>query len=149
MKQWTREIEVNAPIEHVWKFLDGSLENMQKIMPQVVDNQPVKITDEVVGSIYRQKYKEGKRIMEYDVETLEYLDSPSLKKMKVGFTLAKMFEITAFYQLKQMNETKTLVQYTVTNRALKWFVHLFLFFANDKVVRSFLERYKMLAEIEV
>ncbi|WP_311627020.1 hypothetical protein [Peribacillus simplex] len=48
MKKWTRDIEINAPIEHVWKFLDGSVENMQKIMPQVVEHKPVKITEEVV-----------------------------------------------------------------------------------------------------
>ena len=41
MKQWTSEIEIDAPIEQVWKFFDGSLENMQKIMPQVVDNKPI------------------------------------------------------------------------------------------------------------
>lgn len=35
MKQWTREAEIDAPIEKVWQFFDGSLENMQKIMPQV------------------------------------------------------------------------------------------------------------------
>ena len=46
MKTWTKDIEINAPIEKVWQYLDGSLENMQKIMPQVVGNQPVKITEE-------------------------------------------------------------------------------------------------------
>jgi uncharacterized membrane protein len=73
MKQWTKEIEVNAPIESVWKLFN-SLEDMQKIMLQVIDNKSIKVTDEKVGSVYRQKYKEGKRIEEYDVETLEYVD---------------------------------------------------------------------------
>ena len=80
MKQWTKEIKIDAPIEQVWKYFDGSLENMQKIMPQVVGNEPVKIVDGMVGSIYLQKYKEGKRVMEYDVETLEYIDSIERKK---------------------------------------------------------------------
>lgn len=71
---------------------------MQKIMPQVVDNTPVKITEEVVGSIYRQKYKEGNRIEEYDVHTLEYEDTQNYKKLKIGFTLANMFEITGLYE---------------------------------------------------
>ena len=74
MKQWTKEIEINAPIEKVWNLLNGSLEQMQKIMPQVIGNSPVKLTEEFVGSIYRQQYKEGKRIEEYDVETLDYLN---------------------------------------------------------------------------
>ncbi len=148
MKQWTKDIEINAPIEEVWKFLDGSLENMQKIMPEVIENKPIKITEDKVGSVYRQKYKEGKRIEEYDVETLEYTNMPELKKLKVGFTLANMFEITAFYELEKVNEQKTILTYSVTNRPLKWFVKLFLIFANDKVVVSFLERVKRVAESE-
>lgn len=149
MKKWTKNININAPIEHVWKFLDGSLEEMQKIMPQVVENKPVKITEEGVGSVHRQKYKEGKRVEEYDVETLEYLNTPDKRKVKVGFTLANMFEITAFYELLKINENETSFTYTVTNRPLKWFVKLFLLFATEKVVVEFLERVKNVAEAEI
>lgn len=148
MKQWTKEIEIDAPIEQVWKYLDGSLENMQKIMPQVVSNEPISITEEVVGSVYLQKYREGKRVMEYEVKTLEYIDSPNEKKMKVGFTLANMFDITARYQLIKLNEEQTKLIYTATNDPLKWFVKLFLMFANDKVVVEFVERVKRVAESE-
>ncbi len=146
MKKWTKDIEINAPIEQVWKFLDGSLENMQEIMPQVVENKPIKITEEVVGSVYRQSYREGKRIEEYDVETLEYSNAPNKKKLKVGFTLANMFEITAYYELNKMNDNQTSFKYTVTNRPLKWFVKIFLLFATEKVVVEFLERVKNVAE---
>ncbi len=31
MKRWTKDIEINAPIEQVWVLFDGSLENMQKL----------------------------------------------------------------------------------------------------------------------
>ena len=148
MKQWTNETEIDAPIEKVWKFFDGSLENMQKIMPQVVENKPKTITDEMVGSVYLQKYKEGKRVMEYEVETLEYVDSSDEKKMKVGFTLANMFDITARYELVRLNENKTSFKYTATNRPLKWFVKLFLLFASDKVVVEFVQRVKKVAESE-
>lgn len=146
MKKWTRNIEINAPIEQVWRLVDGSLENMQKIMPNVIDNKPIKITEEKVGSVYRQKYKEGKRIAEYDVETLDYLDTPEQKRLKAGFTLAGMFEITALYELAKVDDSKTLFTYTVTNRPLKWFVKIFLLFASDKVVVEFLERVKKIAE---
>lgn len=148
MKQWTKDIEINAPIDTVWGLLDGSLEDMQRIMPQVVDHQPVKVTDEGVGSIYRQKYKEGKRVEEYDVETLEFENAPDKKKLKIGFTLAKMFEITALYELKAINEQKTHFSYTCTNRPLKAFLKLFLFFASDKIVVQFCERVKKVAEEE-
>lgn len=148
MKQWSREIEINTPIEHVWSYIDGSLEQMQKIMPQVVENKPVKITKEVVGSIYRQKYKEGKRIEEYDVHTLEYSNNLNDKKLKIGFTLAKIFEITALYELHRVNDQKTKLRYTATNKALKWFVKLFMIFATEKVVVKFLEKVKKVAESE-
>ncbi len=148
MKVWTKEIRVEAPIDQVWGLLTGSMEDMQKIMPQVVDHQPVKVTNEGVGSIYRQKYKEGKRIEEYDVETLEYVNTPDNRKLKVGFTLAKMFEITALYELTAINEQKTLFRYTCTNKPLKAFLKLFLFFASDKIVVQFCERVKKVAEEE-
>ncbi|MED4554702.1 SRPBCC family protein [Lysinibacillus capsici] len=148
MKTWTKTININAPIENVWKLLDGSLADMQKIMPQVIENKHVKVTEEGVGSIYRQKYKEGKRIETYDVETLEYSNTPDKKIMKVGFVLANLFEITAYYELNKINETETSFTYSVTNNALKWFVKLFLLFASDKVVVQFLERVKTVAEAQ-
>lgn len=148
MKQWSREIEINAPIEHVWSYLDGSLEQMQKIMPQVVENKPVHVTNEVVGSIYRQKYKEGKRIEEYDVHTLEYSNLLNDKKIKIGFTLANCFEITALYELHRISDQKTKLRYTATNKALKWYAKLFMIFANEKVVVKFLEDVKRVSESE-
>lgn len=148
MKEWSKEIEIHAPIDIVWGLLNGSLEEMQRIMPQVVDHQPVKVTNEGVGSIYRQKYREGKRVEEYDVETLEYQNTPDQKKLKVGFTLAKMFEITARYELTAINKQKTLFKYTCTNKPLKAFLKLFLFLASDKIVVQFCERVKKVAEEE-
>lgn len=59
-----------------------------------------------------------------------------------------MFEITAEYDLIRINDTKTLFKYTVTNRALKWFVKLILLFANEKVVVEFLKKVKHVAESE-
>ena len=149
MKTWTKDIEINAPIEKVWQYLDGSLENMQKIMPQVAGLQPVKITEEKVGSVYRQQYKEGKRIAEYDVETLEYANTPEKKKLKIGFTLEAMFEITAYYELTKLDENRTNLLYTCTNRPLKGLAKIFVMFATDKIVVKFLEQVKKTAESEM
>lgn len=121
---------------------------MQKIMPQVVENKPVKITPEGTGSVYRQKYKEGKRIEEYDVTTLEYIDTPELKRLKVVFILANCFDITALYELKRVDANKTSFTYTATNEALKWFIKIFLLFGSDKIVVKFVERVKEVAESE-
>ncbi|WP_353957965.1 SRPBCC family protein [Peribacillus simplex] len=63
MKKWTRDTEINAPIEQVWKFLDGSLENMQKIMPQVVEHKPVKITEKAYIAKSIEKENEQKSMI--------------------------------------------------------------------------------------
>jgi ligand-binding SRPBCC domain-containing protein len=146
MKQWTKETEIEAPIEQVWKLFNGSVEDMQKIMPQVVENTPITVTEEGIGSVYRQKYKEGNRVQEYDVKTLDFLDTPESKKLTVGFTIANMFEITALYELKKVDDNKTWFRYTTTNKPLRWFIKLFLFLASDKIVVKFVNRVKRVAE---
>jgi len=146
MKQWSSEIEINAAIEDIWMIFNGTLENMQKVMPQVMANDPITVTDDKVGSIYLQKYKEGKREMEYEVKTLEYKDEPNEKMMKAGFTLSNMFEITAKYELVKLADDKTYFKYTTTNKPLKWFIKPFLLFANDKIVVKFVQRVKEVAE---
>jgi hypothetical protein len=148
MKQWTKEIEINAPIAVIWNLFNGNLEDMQKIMPQVVENKLIKETPNKIGSIYLQVYKEGKRTQQYEVKTLHYLDTPEKKELKIGFTLANMFEITADYQLIKLEENKTSFRYTATNNPLKWFVKIILKLANDKVVVQFTERVKEVAEAE-
>lgn len=87
-------------------------------MPQVIENIPLKETETIVGRVYRQKYKEGEEIQEYDVETLDYINTTTHKKLKSGFTLANMFDITATYELRQIDEIQTLFKYTATNQPL-------------------------------
>jgi hypothetical protein len=150
MKEWTKDIEINAPIGQVWKLFDGNLEDMQKIMPNVIENSLVKETEDKVGTIYRQKYREGKRVQEYDVETLEYQNEEDYKRVKVGFNLANVFEITAAYDLKKVDDNKTYFRYTTTNNPLKWYVKILVKLAgSDKVVVQFVERVKEVAEAEV
>lgn len=149
MKEWSTEIEINAPIEDVWSLFDGSLENMQKIMPQVIEHKPIKVTENKIGSVYRQQYKEGKRVEEYDVTTLDYINESNQKRLKIGFTLANLFELTALYELQQINDHQTSFKYTATNKPLKWFLKLLLVFSSDKVVVQFVERVKRVAEGEM
>ncbi|KGR77450.1 SRPBCC family protein [Ureibacillus sinduriensis] len=146
MKSWTKDIEINASIEQIWSLLNGKLEDMQKIMPQVVSQEPIKLTPEKVGSIYLQKYREGNRVLEYEVKTLEYLDDINSKKLKVGFTLANMFQITAKYELKKMDENTTYFKYTTTNTPLKWYLKPLVMLGSSKVVIQFAERVKKVAE---
>ncbi|MBM6619001.1 SRPBCC family protein [Bacillus suaedaesalsae] len=146
MKQWTRDTEIHAPIEQVWKLFDGSLEDMQKIMPQVIENKLVTETENKVGSVHLQTYKERNRTQTYEVKTLEYMNQPDHKIVKVGFVIANMFEITARYELKKLEDNKTWFQYTTTNKPLKWFIKAFLLLASDKIVVQFVDRVKRVAE---
>lgn len=146
MKSWTKSIEIDVPIEEVWQYVDGDLAKMQEIMPNVVSNTPVTITNEVVGSVYSQQYREGKRVETYDVQVKEYVNLPSHKKMEVNFVLANCFDISAKYELESISDSKTRLTYTATNKALKWFVHLVLLFANEKSVVKFVGHVKQVAE---
>ncbi len=148
MKSWTEEGQISTPIEHVFSYFNGSLEQMQKVMPQVIENTPVKETDQVIGSVYRQKYKEGEEVQEYDVETLEYINTPDHKRLKIGFVLADMFDITAAYELKKLDEHRTLFTYTATNAPLNEQAESFLKFATNQVVIDFVNQVKMIAESE-
>ncbi|RSL35224.1 SRPBCC family protein [Salibacterium salarium] len=148
MKRWKKEIDIDAPIDEVWCLFDQSLENMQKIMPKVIGHEPVKTTEEVVGSVYRQTYQEGSRTAEYDVETLEYVDTDDKKRLKIEFTMSELFEITTAYDLLKLNEYKTRFIYSTTNKPLKWRVKPFLLFASDKAVIAFVERVKRVVEEE-
>lgn len=150
VKEWTKDIEINAPIEEVWKLFEGSLEDMQKIMPNVMENTLVKETENSIGTVYRQKYREGKRVQEYDVETLEYQNEDNYKRMKVGFNLANMFEITATYEIKKLDDNKTYFRYSTSNSPQKLFLKLLVKLANsDKVVVDFVNRVKRVAEASV
>lgn len=147
MKKWSEDIEIDAPIEQVWQLFDGTLEDMQKIMPSVMTNEPVKITDERVGSIYRQKSRSGKRVEEYDVETLFYNNQSDHKEMKVGFTIKNTIEITSYYELKKIDDNTTYFRYETTNQPLKWYLKLLINLADsNKVVIQFISRVKNKAE---
>lgn len=102
-----------------------------------------------MGTVYLQKYREGKRIMTYNVETLAYANTPNEKMMKVGFTLGNMLELTAQYELVKLGEITTPLHYTMTNHPLKWFLKLLIRFSSDKVVIEFVEHVKKVAESEI
>lgn len=148
MKTWSHEAVINANIEKVWKIFNGSLEDLQKVMPNVIENEWIKGDKNEVGTIVRQKYQEGKRVQEYEVETLEYENESEQKRLKVGFNLANMFDITATYELKKLEEHQTLFKYSTTNNPLKWYLKPLVKLGSNKVVVQFVDRVKEVAEAE-
>ena len=142
MIKWHEERVIPVNIETVWQLFE--LENIQRIMPNVVENKVLEQREGVVGSTYQQKYKEGKRIETYIVEDLEYENTPEKKHNKIGFTLAKAFEIEAAFTLIKIDENQTRFIYQGENKGLNFLGKVLLKLGgeknNQKVVTEFMDR---------
>lgn len=141
MLTWNKGIIINAPIESVWKLFD--LDQIQRIMPNIVEHKPLDIKEVVVGSTYGQIYREGKRTQTYIVTDLEYENTAHKKHNKTGFTLAKMFKIQAGFTLIKLDENSTKLIYTGQNEGVNIISKTLLKLApkksNEKVVNDFVE----------
>jgi hypothetical protein len=140
--KWHEERIIPVNIEEIWNLFE--LENIQRIMPNVVENKVLEQKEGVVGSKIQQKYKEGKRIETYIVEDLEYENTPEKKHNKIGFTLAKAFEIEASFTLVKMGEEETNFIYSGENKGLNFLGKVLLKLGgernNNKVVTDFMDR---------
>ncbi|WP_456272984.1 SRPBCC family protein [Bacillus sp. AK031] len=134
MIHWKEEKAIPANIEKVWTLF--SEENMPRIMPKVIENKPVYEAEGVVGSKYEQKYQEGKRTETYIVE--------SRKHKRIGFVIAKAFEIDLSFTLEKIDETSTNFIYEGTNKGKNFVGRAMLKLGgdknNNKVVQEFMDR---------
>jgi hypothetical protein len=142
--QWKEETIIPANIEKVWNlFLE---ENMPRIMPKVIENKPVHLTEEVTGSTYEQKYQEGKRVETYIVETLGYENTENRKYKQIGFVIAKAFEINLSFTLERVDESHTRFIYEGVNKGRNFVGRAMLKLGgeknNKKVVEDFMELVK-------
>jgi hypothetical protein len=141
MIKWYEEKVIPVNIETIWSLFE--LENIQRIMPNVIENKVLERKEGVVGSTYQQKYKEGKRVETYIVEDLEYENTPDKKHNKIGFTLAKAFEIQATFTLIKIGESETKFIYQGENKGLNFLGKVLLKLGgdknNNKVVMDFME----------
>lgn len=148
MKTWTAEIEINAPIEKVWEVIDGSEENLKKLDPKIVSNKVIEETKERIGSKYLQQYKEGKKVMEYVVEVTDYAEDDNNKMFQIGFKLGKWFDITVKYVLKKIDNNKTHLYYTTTNRPMNFLAKIMMKMMgnNTSVVDNHVKKIKEFSE---
>jgi hypothetical protein len=150
MIKWHEERVIPVNIEVIWTLFE--LENIQRIMPNVIENKVLERKEGVVGSKYQQKYKEGKRVETYIVEDLEYENTPVRKHNKIGFTLAKAFEIEASFTLVKLNEEETNFIYSGQNTGLNFLGKVLLKLGgeknNNKVVTDFMDLVEKEALIE-
>jgi hypothetical protein len=141
MIKWYEEKVIPVNIETIWTLFE--LENIQRIMPNVIENKVLERKEGVVGSKYQQKYKEGKRVETYIVEDLEYENTPAKKHKRIGFTLAKAFEIQTAFTLIKLNENETKFIYQGQNQGLNFLGKVLLKLGgeknNNKVVIDFME----------
>lgn len=137
-------------IEVIWSLFET--ESLSRIMPNVVETKVLDKKEGVVGTTYQQKYKEGKRVETYIVEDLEYENTPEKKHNKIGFTLAKAFDIKASFTLIKLSENETRFIYEGQNVGLNFLGKTLLKLGgqknNQKVVDDFMDRVEKEALIE-
>ncbi|TQR21215.1 SRPBCC family protein [Psychrobacillus vulpis] len=141
MQTWHKEIQIPAPIETVWNLFQ--LDQIQRIMPNVVEHKPLEIKEGVVGSTYQQTYKEGKRTETYIVTDIEHENTPNKKHNKIEFSLAKVFKIQAAFTLIKVDDQTTTFIYTGQNEGINLMGRILTKLAtkkqNEKVVNGFVE----------
>lgn len=142
MIQWKEEKMIYVNIEKVWSlFFD---ENIKKIMPKVEEHTIIEKTEVEVGAKHQQKYREGKRVETYIVETLAFEDSPDKKQKQISFVLGKAFKISLGFTLLKIDEQHTKFIYEGKNEGVNFVGRAMLKLGSDKsnqnVVKEFMEK---------
>ena len=142
MIQWKDEIVIHKNIEQVWSlFLD---KNIKRIMPKVEEHIVIEKTEHEVGAKHQQKYREGKRVETYIVETLAYEDTEDKKKKQIRFVLGKAFEISLTFTLLKNDKEITTFIYEGTNKGVNFVGRAMLKLSSQKsnqdVVKEFLQK---------
>jgi len=148
MKTWTITKEVNVSIDKVWDVIDGSEENLKNLDPKIISQETLIVTEERVGSKYLQKYKEGKKVMEYEVVVTDYNETDYEKMFAIGFNLGGWFDIAVRYELEKIDENKTIIKYTTTNKPLKFLAKVMMKFmpGGDNMLEKHIKKIEELAK---
>ncbi|MEK5442893.1 SRPBCC family protein [Fredinandcohnia sp. FSL W7-1320] len=139
MIEWKEETIIEANIEKVWMLFSD--EHIKKIMPKVEEHTLIEKTEEEVGAKHQQKYREGKRVETYIVETTQYDNTENKKLKQTSFVLGKAFEITTTFTLLKIDESHTKFIYEGQNIGVNFVGRAMLKLssknANNDVVREF------------
>lgn len=142
MIQWKEETNIEANIEKVWSlFFD---ENIKKIMPKVEEHTIIEKTEVEVGAKHQQKYREGKRVESYIVETLAFEDQQDKKHKQISFVLGKAFKVSLSFTLLKIDDNHTKFIYEGQNEGVNFVGRAMLKLGSEKsnniVVKEFMER---------
>lgn len=142
MKKWKKEISINVPIEFAWSYLYGDVEKKKKIFPKVVEEDYIKQTEQVVGSLIRQTYQNGSLTEQYDITIQKYKDEQNYKMIQEHFLLNDRFRMTIDYELQKEDDVTTKFIYTSVNKPKNPLFSIFQLFGSDEVIVRFMNRTK-------
>jgi len=142
MIQWKEEKMVEVNIEKVWSlFFD---ENIKEIMPKVEEHTIIEKTEVEAGAKHQQKYREGKRVETYIVETLAFEDHPNKKHKQISFVLGKAFKISLSFTLLKIDDQHTKFIYAGQNEGVNFVGRAMLKLGSEKsnnlVVKEFMDK---------
>lgn len=146
MKKWKKDIMINAPIEFVWPYLYGDLEKKKAIFPKIIDEEILKETNEVEGTVIRQAYKNGSIDEYYDLTIKKFIDESNHKLVQEAFLLNNMFRMKVDYELHSVDENQTKFTYRSVNRPRNPLLSLFQLFGKDDAIVRFMNRTKNTVE---
>lgn len=146
MIQWSKEQIIQAPIDKVWELFRG--ENIQRIMPNVIEHKVIEKKEGVIGSTYQQTYKEGNTEKTYIVEDLEYENTETKKHNKVGFILGKSFAVEAAFTLVKIDETRTKFIYQGQTKGINAKGKIMLKMSGEKSSEKMVQEFMNLVEVE-
>ena len=148
MKKWKKDILLNVPIEFAWPYFYGDISKKKKIFPKVVDEEIIKQTEPIVGTILKQSYQNGSLTEVYEVTIEKYTNEPNYKAFQESFVLNNRFKITTEYELESQSDKVTKFIYTSINKPKNPLLSIFQLFGSDEVVVNFMNKTKTAIEID-
>ena len=148
MKKWKKEIVLNVPIEFAWPYFYGDLEKKKKIFPKVIDEEIIKQTEQIVGTIVKQVYQNGSLTEHYEITIQKYTNESNYKAIQEGFILNDRFKMTTEYELESQSDKITKFIYTSINKPKNPLLSIFQLFGSDEVIVNFLNKAKVAIELD-
>ncbi|MFJ7826373.1 hypothetical protein [Psychrobacillus sp. NPDC096623] len=146
MKKWKKEILLDVPIEFAWCYFYGDISKKKRIFPKVVDEEIIKQTEPIVGTIIKQSYQNGSVIEQYEITIKKYTNEPFYKAIQENFLLNDRFNMTTEYELESQTDNKTKFIYTSINKPKNPLLSIFQLFGSDEIIVNFLNKAKIAIE---
>ncbi len=146
MKKWKKEINLQVPIEFAWPYFYGNLEKKRAIFPKIETEEYTNTTTDVVGTTFKQTYKNGSISESYNIQITKFEDTAEYKVIEESFILNNRFKMTTTYELTNQPDGTTLFTYTSVNKPKNPLLILFQLFGKDDIIVSFMNRTKQTIE---